>query len=183
MDKEQLVQLILDTYSARKETKEYLDFFLNPDVEKLLAKYELAVFKEMNRTRRGGYCKARISVLRKYIKEFSSYKPGFQNEIDFLLYIVCNAIMVERYVHFPDTLINGVASIVRELMDISDRNFVADTTLTKLKSLLGCKQTRPGYFLKHLDDELDSYLKSVKPSMRTCNHVFTGTSEIKTEKS
>ena len=47
MDKEQLIELILEVYAARKDAKEYFEFFLNPDVGKLLDKYELAVSKNL----------------------------------------------------------------------------------------------------------------------------------------
>ena len=35
LERHQLEQMVLDAYAARKETKEYFEFFLNPDVEKL----------------------------------------------------------------------------------------------------------------------------------------------------
>ena len=39
LERHQLEQMILDAYAARKEIKEYFDFFLNPDVDKLIEKY------------------------------------------------------------------------------------------------------------------------------------------------
>ena len=40
MSASQLRHLILETYEARKEFKEYFEFFLNPDAGKLREKYE-----------------------------------------------------------------------------------------------------------------------------------------------
>ena len=36
MEAPQLREMILEAYSARKEIKEYFEFFLNPDIEHLL---------------------------------------------------------------------------------------------------------------------------------------------------
>ena len=46
LERHQLEQMILDAYAARKEIKEYFDFFLNPDVDKLIEKYKVAASKE-----------------------------------------------------------------------------------------------------------------------------------------
>ena len=52
MDADQLRELILDVYSARKEAKEYFEFFLDPDVDKLRDKLWTVIEKELNRTKR-----------------------------------------------------------------------------------------------------------------------------------
>ena len=38
MDAAQLTELITDLYEARSEAKEYLDFYINPDIDKKMAK-------------------------------------------------------------------------------------------------------------------------------------------------
>lgn len=38
LDREQLSQVILDMYDARKEAKEYLEFFMDPDIDATLEK-------------------------------------------------------------------------------------------------------------------------------------------------
>ena len=67
LERHQLEQMILDAYAARKGIKEYFDFFLNPDVDKLIEKYKVAASKEFNRSKRG-HSKARISVIKKLLK-------------------------------------------------------------------------------------------------------------------
>lgn len=163
MEKDQLVELILDAYSARKETKEYLEFFLNPDVGKLQAKYEISVSKELNRVRRGGYCKARISHIKSLVKEFASFQPGFEAEMDLLFYTVSYAMATESHLHFPETLMRGVASLVRMLIDIADTNLVVDKTVMHLKALFGNEQAGSRYFRRFLNNELVSYLALPRP--------------------
>lgn len=164
MEKDQLVELILDAYSARKETKEYLEFFVNPDVGKLQTKYEIAVSKELNRVKRGGYCKARISHIKKLVKEFSSFQPGFEAEMDLLFYTVSYAMAAESHLHFPETLMRGVASLVRILIDIADTNLVIDKTIIHLKAMFSNEQAGSRYFRRFLNDELASYMALSRPS-------------------
>ncbi len=161
MDKEQLIELILEVYAARKDAKEYFEFFLNPDVGKLLDKYELAVSKELNRTKRGGYGKARISFIKKQIKEFASFQPGFESEIELMFYTISYALAAESHLHFPDTLMRGVVSIMKGLVDVANANYVADKTLTRLGSLLADSKAGSRYFRRYLGDELASYLAEI----------------------
>ncbi len=46
---QQLIELILEMYDSRKEVKEYLAFFLNPDSKALFEKYQKQVAREMGR--------------------------------------------------------------------------------------------------------------------------------------
>lgn len=50
---EQLIELIINTYGLSSEVKQYYEFFLNPDVEKLLEKYKQAISKELSRAKYG----------------------------------------------------------------------------------------------------------------------------------
>ncbi len=66
MSKEQIIEVVLDIYSSRKDAKEYFDFFLNPDVEKLLDRYRNLAVKEFSRNKRR-WSKARITVIKRKI--------------------------------------------------------------------------------------------------------------------
>lgn len=45
LDKDQLLQVILDLYDARKDAREYLEFFLNPDSESAYEKARESLYK------------------------------------------------------------------------------------------------------------------------------------------
>lgn len=47
MEREHLEEMVLDLYSDVKAAKEYLDFFLNPDVEKLVDKTQRALYSRV----------------------------------------------------------------------------------------------------------------------------------------
>lgn len=71
----QLKELILELYDARKEAKEYLDFFAEPNIEALTTKYKNTLAKECGRISRGR-SKPRMSKVKKAIKDFASFNPG-----------------------------------------------------------------------------------------------------------
>lgn len=162
LDKEEIIRLLLDAYDARKETKEYFEFFLNPDVGKLSRKYELAISKELNRTRRGGYSKARISFIRTQLKEFFSFQPGFEAELSLLFYTVSYAMLAEMHLHFSDTLERGIASLFTFILDIADRNMVASQTMERITALLADDQAGSRYFRRFLTGQLGEILASRK---------------------
>lgn len=76
MTPEQMAELVLDLYSARPEAKEYLDFFLDPDIDRLVDKTTADIVKEVNRKGRRGYCKPRITLIRGMIKKVDTLGAG-----------------------------------------------------------------------------------------------------------
>ena len=83
LPREQLELMILEAYESRKEIKQYFDYFINPDVNKLADKYQLEISKEFYRSKRG-YTKARITNIRRIYKEFQGFHPGFDKELELL---------------------------------------------------------------------------------------------------
>ncbi|MDE6396062.1 MAG: hypothetical protein K2K84_02185 [Muribaculaceae bacterium] len=137
-DRDQLVQLILDVYSARKEAKAYFDFFVNPDVEALSEKYKKALFKELNR---GKYrdSKARISKIKQLLKEFASYGVDCESQIDLSLYVIDMSLDVEKRLYFSKTLYNGMLSILEEVVVSADKNAIFDKVLSRINDILSGK--------------------------------------------
>lgn len=75
MNAEQMAEMVLDLYDARPEAKEYLDFFVSPDIDKKLDKARSAIKKEIMRCSRGRN-RARSTKVRRLIKDISSLNPG-----------------------------------------------------------------------------------------------------------
>ncbi len=159
LERHQLEQMVLDAYAARKETKEYFDFFLNPDVEKLTEKYKVVVTKEFARGKRG-HSKARISIIKKHIKEFESFHPGFDKEIELQFYVITYALLTETNIYFSDTLMNGIAAIMERMLETADRNLVADKLLTRLISVLDDEKSGTRYFRRYLRDSMSQFRPS-----------------------
>ena len=45
LEKPQIIEMVMELYDARKEAKEYLEFYLNPDENKELEKFKKIVLK------------------------------------------------------------------------------------------------------------------------------------------
>ncbi len=83
---EQLQQLILEAYDARKETKEYLEFWLNPDPKTFTDKYKQKLhdvfYSKMGKAR----SKPKLSEGNKLIRDYMGTCFATENVADLLLY-------------------------------------------------------------------------------------------------
>ena len=46
LDRDQLAEMIVELYEARKEAREYLEYFVSPDENAMLEKYKSVIQKE-----------------------------------------------------------------------------------------------------------------------------------------
>ncbi|MCM1331504.1 MAG: DUF6155 family protein [Bacteroides sp.] len=74
LTKEQLIEVMLELYDARKEAREYLEYYVNPDENKMFEKYNAIIHKEFFPQK--GRAKGRTSVCKKAIKDFISLHPS-----------------------------------------------------------------------------------------------------------
>ncbi len=147
LDREQIIELLLEAYSARKEIKEYFDYFCDPDVEKLTEKYRVRIKKELTRVKRGNYSKCRISQLKNMLKEYISYQPGADEVVSLYCETLRLALELERYIHFSDILIRGVCRLVQDLLGFAEDQGVTSTALDRLDDLL-VKNPKGTYFFR-----------------------------------
>ena len=63
MPREELEQVVMELYESRKEVKDYFDFYLDPDVDRLMDRYRKLLLKEASRCSRGD-SRCRISAIR-----------------------------------------------------------------------------------------------------------------------
>jgi len=74
---DELVDVIMEAYDARKQTKEYFEYYLNPDEKGQVAKINELIRKEFYSTR--GKRKCRVSGIKKAIREFEKLYPDPMN--------------------------------------------------------------------------------------------------------
>ena len=89
LEKSEVIDVVLDLYDARKEAKEYLEYFLNPDEKAKLKEYKAIIRNEFWPKRGDGKC--RFSVCKKAITDFRKLHPSPENLADLMLYLVENA--------------------------------------------------------------------------------------------
>ena len=158
LDRDQLVAVILDAYTARKEFKEYFEYFLNPDPEKLLDKFKTITAKELDRTKRGSYSRARISFLRKQIKTFDSFQPEAEWSLRLRLFIVAYAMVCEMRQYFPPTLSEGIASIMTATIDFADASQLFASTLAEIEKMLDNPDAGTEHFRNFLKTRLMDHI-------------------------
>ncbi len=135
MSHEQLEQIIIDAYEASKETKAYFDFFLNPDVEKLHERKLAAVSKELSR-QKWGYCKARVTIIKKAVKDFVGYKPGVEQVLTFMYDVLRQFGTADRFLHLSGPQERYIAFLAAEMIDYGNTNMYADFAISRLNSLI-----------------------------------------------
>ena len=74
LSKEQVIEVMLELYDARKEAKEYLEFYLAPDSNAELEKCKKAIRQEFFPTRSFSE-KPSFAKCRKVISDFQKLKP------------------------------------------------------------------------------------------------------------
>ena len=131
---EQLVEVILNAYSASKETREYFEFFLNPDADALLEKKTEIIAKEIARSKRG-YSRARISNIRAVIKKFESFGVGAEMLGKLMIYTIRMLLAQSRYARYSDTLLNGTIKLANDYIALADKNGFATEALQNIDSL------------------------------------------------
>lgn len=133
--REQLVDVVLNVYSASPEAKAYFEFFLNPDGAALMEKKLEAARKEADRTRYG-YCKARVSVLRKLVKELEAFGVDQETVLTFVLEVFARLYVNSHYYYFTDTLVNGMCKFAAEAFIRGNKMGCAQETINKLVDVM-----------------------------------------------
>jgi len=101
MDKSEVVSLVLEIYSLKKEIKEYLDYIVNPNEKEQFKKVKQIVENEyfpMDDCPKG-----RLAVAKKAISDFSKLKPSPKHEATLLIFLVeCGCRFADMYGYIED---------------------------------------------------------------------------------
>lgn len=121
LNREQLAEVLVQVYEARKEAREYLDYFVDPDEDAALDRYKAIILKEFNPPK--GRAKRRVSVCRRAIKEFMTLQPSATHVADLVL------TYVERLVvHFVVSPYDSTPTQHKEF--VQQLRFVAEYVVT-----------------------------------------------------
>ena len=75
MSKEQIIEMVIEMYDARKEAKDYLEYYASPDENSKLEEYKDIIREEFYPEGRREP-KTRFSVCRKAVADFKKLKPS-----------------------------------------------------------------------------------------------------------
>ena len=87
LSKEQVIEVMLELYDARKEAKDYLEFYLTPDSNAELEKCKKAIRQEFF-PNRGFSEKPSFAKCRKVISDFQKLKPDPNCVADLMLFYI-----------------------------------------------------------------------------------------------
>lgn len=133
MSAEQISELVLDLYEARPEAREYLDFYVKPDIDAKLQKAQSAIKKEINRSSRGR-SKMRSTRLRRLIKDISSLNPGDEPVCDIMTFTITEVCALDSNIYIKETTRRALAKLLTETVIAADAAGMLDVYLPRLRS-------------------------------------------------
>lgn len=160
---EQLREMLLDLYDARREAKEYLEFFLDPDVDKLTEKYTKVIDKEFNRTKRR-LISPRWTVVRNAIKVYASFKPGSEAVANLMLHTLSLACHNLRYHNVAPTMLNGARRLVTDTLKFGDTHYMASLTTPSVAKIINSIPTT-FYHSRLARTELEEAMEAYTPTL------------------
>ncbi len=87
MSKEEVINTVMELYDARKEARDYLDYYVNPNESNELEKFKKIVLKEFDDDiSRDPQC--RFSVCRKALSDFKKLAPSTDTLAEAMVYYV-----------------------------------------------------------------------------------------------
>lgn len=163
MSAEQISEMVLDLYAARSEAREYLDFFVSPDIEKKLDKSRSLIKKEMSRNSKGRN-KSRSTRIRRFIKDISSLNPGTEPVAEIMTFAVETFCEVGSDQIIKTSVQNGYARLLHDtIVYINDAGLVGDylPRIEKAVDSMSSSWWRGNEFKKLLKQELKETMESL----------------------
>lgn len=163
MSAEQISEMVLDLYAARSEAREYLDFFVSPDIEKKLDKSRSLIKKEMSRNSKGRN-KSRSTRIRRFIKDISSLNPGTEPVAEIMTFAVETFCEVGSDQIIKTSVQNGYARLLHDtIIYINDAGLVGDylPRIEKAVDSMSSSWWRGNEFKKLLKQELKETMESL----------------------
>ncbi len=134
MTREQIIQIVLDAYAARKEVREYFDFFIDPDMDKLMEKTIARIDKELMRGKHGRST-SRITLVRRAIKDFASFDPGAEYVMRVMLETLRHILEREKYIYFKESFEKGTHKLVSDIIAYADAHAMVQNTMSSLHDM------------------------------------------------
>lgn len=167
---EQKDELILDLYSARKEAREYLDFFINPDIDNLLALTSGLIDREVRRKGKHGYNKPRITHIRKLIRDVASLNPGPEYVVRLMTGTIASvASAAGNGFWYTDACAASFVRIMADAIREADNAAILEPTLAELRAIVDSMPSsmfkRPSRFMRqHLAAGIETALGAISTS-------------------
>lgn len=163
MSPELLRELITDLYDARKEAKEYLDFFANPDIVKMTDRYRAALKKEISRTSRGRAL-PRMTRVRKHTKDYASFNPGAEYIADMMTFAVEQLCLTASGNWIKDATARSIARYLEETLAFIDRHAIVSDYLPRLTAAVDALPSgffRNNYLRQAMRESIEAFASGI----------------------
>lgn len=133
-DKETLVKHILELYKKYDSVKEYFDFYVSPDEEKILEKYKEKV-REGFYPKRG--MKLKLSLSRKAINDFRKLETSKEKLGDLMLYYVeCGVEFTNEFGDISESFYTSVENTFEKSLSYFEKERVLEKYKTRAEQIL-----------------------------------------------
>jgi hypothetical protein len=121
-DKATLIKHISELYKKYKPVKEYFDFYVNPNEEKIIEEYK-------EKVREGFYPKRgfslKLSISRKAINDFKKLGTSKESIADLLLYFVeCGVELTNEFGDIDESFYSSIENAYAKALEISKKEGV-----------------------------------------------------------
>lgn len=136
MSKEEVINVVMELYDARKEARDYLDYYTNPDEKNELEKFKKIVLKEFDEDfSRNPQC--RFSVCRKALSDFKKLAPSEETLAEAMVFYV------ERICEFSfnagdlwEQYYDSAASNFRSMLKFLIKNNLLDAMMPRVVQIM-----------------------------------------------
>lgn len=159
----QIAELVLDLYTARSEAKEYLDFFVSPDIDKQLDKARAAIVKECTRISRGRN-RARSTRIRRHIRDIASLNPGEEHVAEIMTFAMETMCDVACRQFITPVTQGGIARLLHDTIIYCDTYGLASRFIPRLEQAVDSMKSswwRGNEFKKLLAEVFNDTLQSL----------------------
>lgn len=140
LNHEQVSDLIIELYEARSEAKEYLDFYVQPDIDKRMEKARANIKKEFMRSSRGRN-KGRITRIKRFIKDVSSLNPGVEYEIELKTFAIETACRAGSDSLVKETTQRAVGRLIIDTVMQANSNGLLPSILPRIETAVDAMPT------------------------------------------
>ena len=162
---EQLREIILDLYNARKEAKEYLEFFINPDIEKLNDKTTEALKKEIGRVKRR-MVSPRWTRVNAILKNYDTLRPGPEHVIKIYWTAVKLAAVEMSLYYVSATFETGLMKLFTKTIEYGDKNQVLATIFPEILKYIDDASVSPNKTFRYIGSCFKRTIETYRPKMK-----------------
>lgn len=162
LDREQLTQVLLDLYDARKEAREYLEYFVDPDENAMMEKYRAVIAKEFFPAK--GRIKGRTSVCKRAIKDFSLLHPSPRLIAELKMYLVESIVSyaVKMRSWIKESHENTLFAVFEEMLDYMFTHDLLVAFEPRIRQVLNTTKGLRGPVKSRTMEIFESFCESMK---------------------